>query len=291
MKVIDNIHVLKSELEKRRRIALVPTMGNIHEGHLSLVRHAKKYADTVVCTVFVNKLQFNEKADFLTYPRTMDNDLKKLEINRTDIAFIPSEELMYPREQEFFIEVPNYISECLEGQFRGPFFSRVATIVMKFFFLINPDIAVFGKKDFQQAFMIKKLCLQFSTKCTILFGETVRDSDGLALSSRNSHLSSSERANANLMYRTLVNIKEEIIKNHEVERFNLEFLRQLENTGRDKLNNEGWECEYIKIFNKDLFREPIFPKREWKQLIVLAAARLGSTRLIDNIEIVQSNIQ
>ena len=166
------------------------------------------------------------------------------------------------------------------------FFSRVATIVMKFFFLINPDIAVFGKKDFQQAFMIKKLCLQFSTQCTILLGETIRDLDGLALSSRNSHLSVSERANANQMYKTLVNIKEEILKNNELEHFNLKFLSQLEDTGKDKLNNEGWECEYIKIINKDLFREPICPKTEWRQLIVLAAARLGNTRLIDNMEIV-----
>ena len=286
MKVIDNIDVLKSELEKRGSIALVPTMGNIHEGHLSLVRQAKNYVDTVVCTVFVNKLQFNEKADFLTYPRTIDDDLKKLEVNKTDIAFVPSGELMYPYEQEYFIEIPEYISKCLEGQFRGPFFSRVATIVMKFFFLIKPDIAVFGKKDFQQAFMIKKLCVQFSTQCTILLGETIRDFDGLALSSRNSHLSSSERANANQMYRTLVNMKEEIIKNNELEHFNLKFLSQLEDTARDRLNNEGWDCEYIKIMNKDLFREPICPKTEWRELIVLAAARLGSTRLIDNIEIV-----
>ena len=136
MKIISNLKVLKCELEKRKRIALVPTMGNIHEGHLSLVRHAKKYADTVVCTVFVNKLQFNEESDFLSYPRTIDNDLEKLEMTKTDIAFIPSPEIMYPCEQDFFIEVPEYISECLEGQFRGPFFSMVATIVMKFFFLI-----------------------------------------------------------------------------------------------------------------------------------------------------------
>ena len=291
MEVINNLDVLKRELEKRRNIALVPTMGNIHEGHLSLIRHAKKYADTVVCTVFVNKLQFNEKTDFLSYPRTIDNDLNELEMNRTDIAFVPSGELMYPCEQEFFIDVPEYISQCLEGQFRGPFFSRVATIVMKFFFLIKPDIAVFGKKDFQQAFMIKKLCLQFSTQCTILLGETIRDFDGLALSSRNSHLSSSERVNASQMYRTLVNIKEEILQNNKQKHFNLKFLNHLEDTGRDKLNNGGWECEYIKIFNKDLFREPTCPKTEWKKLIVLAAARLGNTRLIDNIEIVQSNIQ
>ena len=261
-------------------------MGNIHEGHLSLVRQAKKYVDTVVCTVFVNKLQFNERADFLNYPRTIDDDLKKLEMNKTDIVFLPTGELMYPCEQEYFIEVPEYISKCLEGQFRGPFFSRVATVVMKFFFLIKPDIAVFGKKDFQQAFMIKKLCIQFSTQCTILLGETIRDFDGLALSSRNSHLSSSERAKANQMYRTLVNIKEKILKNNELEHFNLKFLSQLEDTGKDKLNNEGWECEYIKVINKDLFREPICPKTEWRQLIVLAAARLGGTRLIDNIEIV-----
>ena len=286
MKVINDLDVLKSELEKRGKIALVPTMGNIHDGHLSLVRYAKKCADIVVCTVFVNKLQFNERADFLSYPRTIDNDLKRLEINKTDVVFVPPTKLMYPCEQEFFIEVPEYISECLEGEFRGPFFSRVATIVMKFFFLIKPDIAIFGKKDFQQAFMIKELCLQFATQCTILLGETIRDFDGLALSSRNSHLSSSERANANQMYKTLVNIKEEILKNNELEHFNLKFLSQLEDTGRDKLNNEGWECEYIKIINKDLFREPICPKTEWRQLIVLAAARLGGTRLIDNIEIV-----
>ena len=290
MKVIHNIEVLRSELGKRRNIALVPTMGNIHEGHLSLIRHAKRYADTVVCTVFVNQLQFNESTDFLNYPRTIDNDLKMLEMNKTDIAFVPSGELMYPCEQEYFIEVPAYISKCLEGQFRGPFFSRVATIVMKFFFLIKPDIAVFGKKDFQQAFMIKKLCVQFSTQCTILLGETIRDFDGLALSSRNSHLSLFERANANQMYKILVNIKEEILKNNELEHFNLKFLNQLEDTGKDRLNNEGWECEYIKIINKDLFREPICPKTEWRQLIVLAAARLGNTRLIDNIEIVESNI-
>ena len=291
MKVINNIDVLKNELRTRKSIALVPTMGNIHEGHLSLVRYAKKYADTVVCTVFVNQLQFNEKADFLTYPRTLDNDLKKLEIDKTDIAFVPSEELMYPCEQEFFIEVPEYISKSLEGQFRGPFFSRVATIVLKFLLLIKPDVAVFGKKDFQQAFMIKKLCLQFPTQCTILLGETIRDLDGLALSSRNSHLSVSERAKANQMYKILVNMKEEIFQNKEQEYFNLKFLNQLEDTGRDKLNKEGWECEYIKIINKDFFREPICPKTEWRQLIVLAAARLGNTRLIDNMEMIESNIQ
>ena len=286
MKIVSNLKVLRSELEKRKSIALVPTMGNIHEGHLSLVRHAKKYADTVVCTVFVNKLQFNERSDFLNYPRTIDIDLEKLEMAKTDIAFVPSGEIMYPCEQDFFIEVPEYISECLEGQFRGPFFSRVATIVMKFFFLIKPDIAVFGKKDFQQAFMIRKMCLQFSTQCSIVLGETIRDFDGLALSSRNSHLNSSERASANQMYRTLVNIKEEILQNNELKHFNLKFLKQLEETSKDKLNNEGWECEYIKIINKELFREPYCPKTEWKQLIVLAAARLGNTRLIDNIEIV-----
>ena len=286
MKIVSNLKVLKSELEKRKSIALVPTMGNIHEGHLSLVRHAKKYADTVVCTVFVNKLQFNERSDFLNYPRTIDIDLEKLAMAKTDIAFVPSGEIMYPCEQDFFIEVPEYISECLEGQFRGPFFSRVATIVMKFFFLIKPDIAVFGKKDFQQAFMIRKMCLQFSTQCSIVLGETIRDFDGLALSSRNSHLNSSERASANQMYRTLVNIKEEILQNNELKHFNLKFLKQLEETSQDKLNNEGWECEYIKIINKELFREPSCPKMEWQQLIVLAAARLGNTRLIDNIEIV-----
>ena len=286
MKIISNLKVLKSELEKQKGIALVPTMGNIHEGHLSLVRHAKKYADTVVCTVFVNKLQFNERSDFLTYPRTIDIDLEKLEMIKTDIAFVPSGEIMYPCEQDFFIEVPEYISECLEGQFRGPFFSRVATIVMKFFFLIKPDIAVFGKKDFQQAFMIRELCRQFSTQCIVLLGETIRDFDGLALSSRNSHLSLPERANANQMYKMLVYIKEKILQNKELEHFNLNFLSRLENTGRDKLNNQGWECEYVKIINKELFREPSCPKMEWRQLIVLAAARLGNTRLIDNIEIV-----
>ena len=150
MKVISNIDVLKSELEKRKSIALVPTMGNIHEGHLSLVRHAKKYADTVVCTVFVNKLQFNERSDFLTYPRTIDNDLKKLEMTKTDIAFVPSGEIMYPCEQDFFIEVPEYISKCLEGQFRGPFFSRVATIVMKFFFLLNQILQFSVRRTFNK---------------------------------------------------------------------------------------------------------------------------------------------
>ena len=286
MEIISNLSVLKNELGKRKSIALVPTMGNIHEGHLSLVRYAKKYADTVVCTIFVNQPQFNERSDFLSYPRTIDNDLEKLEKTKTDIAFVPSAEIMYPYEQDFFIEVPKYISECLEGQFRGPFFSRVATIVMKFLFLIKPDIAVFGKKDFQQAFMIKKLCLQFSTQCTVLLGETIRDFDGLALSSRNTHLSSFERANANEMYRTLVNIKEEILQNNKLKHFDLKFLSQLEVTSERKLNKEGWECEYIKILNKHLFREPSCPEMEWRQLIVLAAARLGNTRLIDNIEIV-----
>ena len=122
MRVINNLDVLKSKLEKSGTIALVPTMGNIHEGHLSLVRLGKKFADTVVCTVFINEMQFNERDDFISYPRTMENDLKKLEAIKTDIAFVPPEKLMYPCEQEFFIEVPNYISECMEGQFRGPFF-------------------------------------------------------------------------------------------------------------------------------------------------------------------------
>jgi len=289
MKIIFDLKTLQHELRNRGKVALVPTMGNLHDGHLSLVKQGKECADTVVCTIFVNQSQFDEEADFVSYPRTLEDDLKKLERSKTDIAFVPSAELMYPNEQNFFIEVPGYISQYLEGEFRGPFFSMVATIVMKFFFLIKPDIALFGKKDYQQAFMIKKLCAQFSTGIVIVLGETIRDFDGLALSSRNAHLNSSVRPEANLMYEILIDIRHKILQSKESERFDLNFLNQLERNGESRLNSRGWQCDYVSIINKEVLLQPNYPKKEWKELIILAAARLSNVRLIDNIEIINSN--
>lgn len=285
MKIIHDIDNLQLELKKRGVVAFVPTMGNIHEGHLSLVKIGKQNADTVVCSIFVNKLQFNEKSDFLSYPRTFDVDVSKLGKYGTDIVFAPHHEVIYPCEQEFFVETPGYISDFLEGEFRPNFFSRVATIVIKLLFLIKPDFTVFGKKDFQQAFMIKKLIDQFCIQSTIIVGETIREQDGLALSSRNSLLNGSEREAASLLFKILVKIREEIIQNKEEDHFDTNFLLKLENQGTSELNNNGWKAEYIKILNKKFFSTPSSPKDEWFEFIILAAARLGNTRLIDNLEL------
>jgi len=274
LKIINNIPELHLALKTPKNIAFVPTMGNLHEGHLALIRKAKKHAKCVVVSIFVNPLQFLPNEDFHQYPRTLDSDCELLHNLDVDIVFTPDVKILFPVRQEILVLLPS-IADQFEGAFRTGFFRGVATIVLKFFNIIQPDIAIFGKKDYQQLHIIRLMVQQLNLPINILDEETVRASDGLALSSRNQYLNDLQRIEANHLYHTLNMIK----KNIEMGQGNFSFL---EKNAISYLKNRGWSVDYIAILN----RASLMPAQvEDKTLIILAAARIGQTRLIDNIEV------
>ena len=285
MKLIKNIVGLQSELKDQSIIGLVPTMGNIHDGHLSLINLAKKSSSFVICSVFVNPLQFDDDSDFAKYPRTLDADLEKLMMSGTDLFFSPIYNEIYPTRQEFFIDVPDYLGNTLEGKFRKNFFSSVSTIVLKLIIITNPKIVFFGNKDYQQAIVVKKLCEQFCLGCNFIQGDTVRDSAGLALSSRNTYLSNREKVQAIQLYQHLYAAKIDLVTAFDNESLDSEKLLEIEQQHCVELAKKGWRIDYFTIMNKQTFRRPIEPNKEYDTLIILSAAWLGNTRLIDNLEI------
>src|ERR1700681_479542 len=202
MKVISSIHELRDQLRGQNRTAFVPTMGNLHEGHLSLMRLARQHGDAVVTSIFVNRLQFGPNEDFDRYPRTMEADREGLEREGVDVLFNPREQEMYPTPQVYRVQPPP-LAEELEGASRPGFFHGVCTVVLKLFSLVQPDVAVFGKKDRQQLKIVRGMVQQFNLPIHIEPAETVRAEDGLALASRNNYLSPSERAEAPRLFRTL----------------------------------------------------------------------------------------
>ena len=286
MKLIKNIVGLQTELKEQSIIGLVPTMGNIHDGHLSLINLAKKSSSFVICSIFVNPLQFNDDSDFAKYPRTLEADLEKLRLSGTDLVFFPHFKEIYPTRQEFFIDVPDYLGNILEGEFRNNFFSHVSTIVLKLIIITNPKFVFFGNKDYQQAIVVKKLCEQFCLGCNFIQGDTVRDNSGLALSSRNAYLSSTEKVQATQLYQHLYAAKIELITAFDHKSLNSEKLLEIEKQQRMQLTKKGWRVDYFTIMNKRIFRRPIEPTKEFNTLIILSAAWLGNTRLIDNLEII-----
>jgi pantoate--beta-alanine ligase len=277
LNVIRNIPELRATLKKNNKIAFVPTMGNLHEGHLALVRKAKKNADCVVVSIYVNPLQFLPNEDFNQYPRTLNKDCKLLESLDVDIVFAPDDKILFPVEQEILILLPP-VADQFEGRFRPGFFRGVATIVLKLFNIIQPDIAIFGKKDYQQLHIIRRMVQQLNLPVEIMDEEIIRAPDGLALSSRNRYLNDNQRIEANHLYRTLNAVKSAI-------RTGQSNFTLLERNALDKLESRGWSVDYIAVLNQDSFQ----PARlEDKLLVVVAAARIGQTRLIDNLELRKS---
>lgn len=279
LKIVDNIAALRSTLKNVKNIAFVPTMGNLHEGHLSLVQIAKKHADFVVVSIFVNPLQFLPGEDFNQYPRSLKKDCELLHNLDVDLVFAPNDKILFPVPQEILVLLPP-IADKYEGEFRPGFFSGVATIVLKLFNIIQPDIAVFGKKDYQQLHIIRLLVQQFNFPINILDGEIIRAVDGLALSSRNQYLDTVQRVEACNLYQTLNNIVNEIKSGQSN-------FSALESNATKQLSDREWKVDYISILNQ----ETLLPAQiNNRKCIVLAAARIGKTRLIDNIEFINDNI-
>ncbi|WP_028104138.1 pantoate--beta-alanine ligase [Pseudoduganella violaceinigra] len=279
MKIISNIEELRDQLSGQLRTAFVPTMGNLHEGHLSLMRLARKHGDPVVASIFVNRLQFGPNEDFDKYPRTFQADVEKLEKEGVYVLFAPTEKDMYPEPQEYRVQPPEGLGNTLEGEFRPGFFGGVCTVVTKLFSCVQPKVAVFGKKDYQQLMIVRNMARQLGMPTEIIAAETYRADDGLALSSRNMYLSADERAEAPALYRALNQVADEVRSGH------LDVF-QLEHKAMDELAARGWKPDYISIRKRNDLQPPnAGDLAQGEKLVVLAAAKLGSTRLIDNLEI------
>ena len=283
MRIISDIHDLRAQMSGQNRVAFVPTMGNLHAGHLSLMKIAAVHGDPVVASIFVNRLQFGPNEDFDKYPRTMQSDVDKLEAEHVYVLFAPSEKDLYPEPQEYRVLQPTQLGDILEGEFRPGSFQGVCTVVLKLFSCVQPRVAVFGKKDYQQLMIIRSMCRQFALPVEIIAAETVRDTDGLALSSRNQYLSTSDRAEAPRLYRVLNQVRDAIQADvaHAAEN-----LHALEEKAVAELTEHGWKPDYVAVRRQhDLLKPTPEQVRVGEPLVILAAARLGTTRLIDNLEI------
>lgn len=277
MKIFHDIAPLRAALKNAGRVVLVPTMGNLHEGHITLVRDARKHGDAVVATVFVNRLQFRPGEDFDKYPRTLSADAKYLEDAGAEFLFAPAEGVMYPTPQYFHVDVPDELATILEGEFRPGHFRGVATVVMKLFQIVQPDAALFGKKDYQQMLVLSALVREFNMPIEVIAGDTIRAEDGLALSSRNGFLSATERAEAPRLHRLLERLVASVRSGDKK-------FEQLENAVMAELKQNAWSPDYVAIRRRSDLQAPSADTGAG-HLVVVAAAKLGSTRLIDNIEI------
>jgi pantoate--beta-alanine ligase len=269
---------LAHKMAAAKRIAFVPTMGNLHEGHLSLMRIAREHGDAVVASIFVNRLQFGPNEDFDRYPRTFERDCEGLARAGVDALFAPDEQEMYPVPQLYRVQPPP-VGDELEGAFRPGFFDGVCTVVLKLFNLVQPQVAVFGKKDRQQLKIVRGMIQQFNLPIAMVAAETIRAEDGLALSSRNGYLTPAERAEAPRLYRVLRGIADAIAAGRAD-------YANLESQGRAELHRHGWAVDYIAVRNGIGLRIPHPEGFDHPNvLIVLGAAKLGATRLIDNLEV------
>ena len=279
MKIISSIDELRDQLRGQLRTAFVPTMGNLHEGHLSLMRLARRHGDPVVASIFVNRLQFGPNEDFEKYPRTFADDVEKLEKEGVYVLFAPTERDLYPEPQEFRVQPPSDLGNILEGEFRPGFFTGVTTVVLKLFSCVQPSVAVFGKKDYQQLMIIRNMTRQFALPTEIIAADTCRAEDGLALSSRNTYLSESERNEAPTLYAELQSVAQAVRDG------NLD-VSMLEKKSMQKLASRGWNPDYVSIRKRNNLQPPTAEDLANNEpLIVLTAAKLGATRLIDNLEI------
>ena len=280
MQLISTTEALREQIAEWRatgdHIALVPTMGNLHAGHISLVELARNHAERVVVSIFVNPTQFGEGEDYDEYPRTLDRDKRRLKKANADLVFAPDVDTMYPFgvDEATSVTVPVLNAE-LCGAFRPGHFDGVTTVVARLISLVQPDITVFGEKDYQQLLIVRRLVDDLSLPIEILSGPTVREDDGLAMSSRNQYLSEGDRAIAPKLYETLQDIARELEKGKRN-------YAQIEKRAVAKLNKAGFETDYVAIRRAGTLTEP---DRDNDELIVLAAARLGGARLIDNLRV------
>jgi pantoate--beta-alanine ligase len=274
MQIVRTLAELRQHLRHFHHPVVVPTMGNLHAGHLSLVQQAKPLGDVTLATIFVNRLQFAPHEDFDTYPRTLDADCAQLEAAGCDVVFAPSEAELYPEPQTFKVHPSAALGDILEGHFRPGFFTGVCTVVMKLLACTQARTALFGKKDYQQWIVIQKMVQQFALPVQVIGGETQRSDDGLALSSRNGYLSGPERQQAVALYANLKRIAQALQEGA------LDFSA-LEQRAMHALEEAGWKPDYVAIRRQCDLQAPC----SGDALVVLGAARLGTTRLIDNLEV------
>jgi pantoate--beta-alanine ligase len=273
MRVISTISELRAHLGGEQSIALVPTMGNLHEGHLHLMRLAREHGGCVVASIFVNPLQFGPSEDFDKYPRTLEQDCAKLH-GLADVVFAPSVNEMYPERQTVFVDPPPVANE-LCGASRPGHFRGMATVVLKLLNIAQPQVALFGKKDYQQLHIIRQMVGQLNLPVRVIGGETVRAADGLALSSRNQYLSEAERIEAVALHQVLQDIGRALLQGDR------DFER-LQDNAVEFLVSRGWIVDYVAVRNQSNLQPASLSPCKW---VVLAAARLGTTRLLDNLEV------
>lgn len=282
MHIVHTIADLRQQLSAYKRPAFVPTMGNLHDGHIALVKQAKPLGDVTVSSIFVNRLQFAPHEDFDSYPRTLDADAQRLEAAGCDVVFAPREKDLYPEPQTFKVHPATDLSDILEGHFRPGFFIGVSTVVMKLFSCVfagmPSGVAAFGKKDYQQVLVVRRMVRQFALPIEILAGETQRAEDGLALSSRNSYLSPAERLEAVQLSKALREL------GNAIKAMNTPDLPALEAQAMQALARRGWKPDYLTVRRRTDLLPPQGPLAA-EPLVVLGAAKLGNTRLIDNLEI------
>ena len=273
MQVFNSIQPLRDCLAAQSSVAFVPTMGNLHEGHLDLMRQARQQGDCVVASIFVNPLQFGPNEDFDRYPRTLEADCDMMR-GLVDVVFAPTVHEMYPQPQDIYIELPAIANE-LCGATRPGHFRGMATVVLKLLNIVRPQAALFGKKDYQQLHIIRRMVAQFNLPVRIVGGETVRAADGLALSSRNQYLNEFERQEAVQLSILLQELRLALLEGAP------DWL-ELQRAATERLLNRGWSVDYISLRERSGLK---LARAEDRNLVVLAAAKLGSTRLLDNIEV------
>ncbi|MBK7473227.1 MAG: pantoate--beta-alanine ligase [Betaproteobacteria bacterium] len=274
MDIVTSVAALRERLQREPDNVFVPTMGNLHEGHIDLIRIARPRAACTVVSIFVNRLQFGPKEDFDRYPRTFENDCDQLRHAGVDVVFAPDEGEIYPEPQTYVVE-PSDLQHILDGAFRPGHFRGVATVVLKLFNMVMPHAAIFGKKDYQQYLVLRDMVRQLALPVEIIAAETVRAADGLALSSRNGYLSPAERAEAPRLYALLRDAAARIGAGERTH-------QRIELEAMTALAQNGWVPQYIAVRRRADLQAPAAADRE---LVVLAAAGLGKTRLIDNIEV------
>ena len=279
MITVDSVAGLREQMAKSRqggkRIALVPTMGNLHAGHIHLMQEARQHAQAVVASIYVNPLQFGPNEDFDAYPRTPGHDKVALLAAGVSVVFVPSDSVMYPRGRsaQTVIDVPG-LSEDLCGAFRPGHFRGVTTAVHRLLTLVAPDVAIFGKKDYQQLMLIRLMVADLGIPVEIVGVDTVREPDGLALSSRNTYLSASERQSAPQLYETLCALRDRVLRHGSL-------TKEAEEAAMESLISHGFRPDYVSVRRQS---DLAVPQPEDRRLVVLAAAWLGRTRLIDNVE-------
>ncbi len=279
MKTVHTVKELRQIVSEQRRngkrIGFVPTMGNLHQGHLSLVEQAREKADFVVCSIFVNPTQFGAGEDFHRYPRTLAHDCEKLDTVNCDLVFAPDVEEVYPQDSQDWVTVTvNEVSDGHCGASREGHFNGVALVVSKLFNMVQPDIAVFGKKDFQQLAVIRRLTIALNFPIEIIGGETVREANGLAMSSRNGYLSDDEKDHAAILYKQLRHTKKLVLQGRRD-------YEQLAEDAERHLADDGMAYEYFNIADQDTLKPA---DNNTRRFVILTAVKMGSTRLIDNID-------